>query len=500
MDGHRRLLAGPQGRRRGGNRHHRYRHPSQQVGRGGTAIDPAPGPTRAIAVAALCFGTIAVQFDSAVNIAFPDLVRAFALPIPDIQWIVIAYTLTYAALMLVFGRAGDIFGHRAVFLLGAAISAVAFALCAISTAYGWLLAARVLQGVGAALALSCGPALITSLYAEEHRARVLSLYTLLIGFGGAIAPVVGGLLVERWGWPAVFAFRVPLALAALAAGFALPAGKARAVREGFDGWGAALLVLAIAVIVLALNQLQGRDQLLLSLALLGGSAVLGAAFVWREVSVDHPIIDVRYFRDADFALLNVAHMLLNLAGFAIFLLAPFYLHAVGNLSAPAAGLVLAASPIGLILGAPAAARLAGAIHARRMALIGAALSATGLLAISLLGDRLSLLILVLASSLQGFGVGLFQVAYFDIATATLPKKDRGVAGSLVLMTRTVGIVMGASVLMLAFRALSEAGSTDAGQGSLLAGFSGAFAIAGSISLLVVVLALARGWARKDGRA
>src|SRR5262245_9021547 len=80
------------------------------------------GARRAIAVGALCLGTIAVQFDSAVNIAFPDLVRSFALPIPDIQWIVIAYTLTYAALMLVFGRAGDIFGHRAIFLCGAATS------------------------------------------------------------------------------------------------------------------------------------------------------------------------------------------------------------------------------------------------------------------------------------------------------------------------------------------------------------------------------------------
>ena len=205
---------------------------------------------------------------------------------------------------------------------------------------------------------------------------------------------------------------------------------------------------------------------------------------------------MRYFRDADFSLLNVAHTLLSLAGFTIFLLAPFYLDAIGNLSAPVAGLVLAAAPLGLILGAPAAARLSGAIHPRRMALIGAALSAVGLLAISLLGDRLSLVILMLASSLQGFGMGLFQVAYFDIATATLPKENRGVAGSLVLMTRTVGLVMGASVLMLAFRGLSEAAG-GTGHAALLAGFSGAFAIAGSISLAVVLAALLRGWAGRE---
>lgn len=447
---------------------------------------------RPLAVAALCLGTLAVQFDSAVNVAFPDLVRAFALPIPEIQWIVIAYTLTYAALMLVFGRVGDIFGHRRIFLMGAAASVVAFVLCAIAGAYGLLLAARVLQGIGAALTLSCGPALITSLYAEERRAQVLSLYTLLIGLGGGLGPIVGGVLVERYGWPAVFTFRAPIALAAFAAGFALPQGSTRSTREGFDGFGALLLVLAIAALLLALNALHG--QILASVTLFAAAALLGLALAWHEGRIAHPIIDTRYFRDADFALLNVAHTLLGLAGFAIFLLAPFYLDAIGNLSAPAAGMVLAGGPLGLILAAPSAARLSGAIHPRRMALIGAVCSAVGLFAISLLGAQLSLVILILASWLQGFGMGLFQVAYFDIATATLPKENRGVAGSLVLMTRTVGIVMGASVLTLAFRGLSEASGLS-GNAALLAGFSGAFAIAGGISLAVVAAALLRGWGR-----
>lgn len=466
-------------------------------------LPPISTAKRAWSVAALCLGTIAVQFDSAVNIAFPDLVRAFALPIPEIQWIVISYTLTYAALMLVFGRVGDIFGHRTIFLLGVAGSALAFMLCAMSPTYGWLLAARVLQGVSAALTLSCGPALITNLYPEERRAQVLSLYTLLIGLGGALGPVVGGFLVERWGWPSVFAFRTPIALTALAAGFAVPATMLRKTREGFDAIGALLLVLTISMVLLALNQLQQPGRLPMSLGLLGISALLAFGFAKQEGRIAHPIIDVRFFRDADFSLLNVAHTLLNLAGFAIFLLAPFYLNAIGGLSAPVAGLVLAAAPIGLIVSAPAATRLARAIHPRRMATMGAASSAIGLTIISLLGSssgdvlsaQWSLAILILASLLQGFGVGLFQVAYFDIATAALPKENRGVAGSLVLMTRTVGLVMGASILMLAFQGLSGAADhSDDGQ-ALLAGFSGAFAIAASISFSVVALALLRGWAR-----
>lgn len=451
---------------------------------------------RPLAVAALCLGTIAVQFDSAVNIAFPDLVKSFALPIPDIQWIVIAYTLTYAALMLVFGRIGDIYGHRRIFLCGALTSVAAFVLCTLAPTYPLLLAARVLQGVGAALTLSCGPALLTSLYTEDRRAQVLSLYTLLIGLGGGLGPIIGGLLVERFGWPSVYAFRAPIALLAFIAGLALPAAASSARREGFDVAGALLLVLSIAAMLLALNGLQGRDQLPATIALFAASILLGAAFAWHEGHIAHPIIDIKYFRDADFSLLNVAHTLLGLAGFAIFLLAPFYLNAVSKLSAPIAGLVLAAGPLGMVLSAPVAARLSRAIHSRRMALIGAVFSAAGLFTISLLAGQMNLALLVIACWMQGFGMGLFQVAYFDIATATLPKENRGVAGSLVLMTRTLGIIMSASLLSLAFRALSDAAG-GTGNAALLAGFSGAFAIAGSISLLVVVLALLRGWARRD---
>src|SRR3984957_160433 len=117
-------------------------------------------------------GTLVVPFDSSVNVAFPHIIRGFDLAIPAIQWVVIAYTLTYAALTLVFGRAGDMLGYRRIFQMGNVIGAVAFLLCAAAPGYSWLLGARVMQGVGAALALSCGPALATSLYPEDETTRV----------------------------------------------------------------------------------------------------------------------------------------------------------------------------------------------------------------------------------------------------------------------------------------------------------------------------------------
>ena len=121
-------------------------------------------------------GTLIVPLDRAVNIAFPDITTDFSIAISDIQWVVLSYVLTYAALMLVFGKLGDMFGHRRIFLIGLALSAVAFIACALAPAFHWLLLARLLQGIGAALVLSCGPALATALFPESRCAGSGCLY------------------------------------------------------------------------------------------------------------------------------------------------------------------------------------------------------------------------------------------------------------------------------------------------------------------------------------
>ena len=443
-------------------------------------------------------GTLVVPFDSSVNVAFPHIIRAFDLPIPAIQWVVIAYTLTYAALTLVFGRVSDMLGYRRIFLIGCAWSTIAFLLCAAAPTYSWLLGARVMQGVGAALALSCGPALATSLYPESERTRVLGLYTMAFGIGGALGPVLAGHLVAHFGWSAVFWFRAPIAFAAFLLTWRLPAtaphGSAR-----FDAPGATLLVASITALLLALNQLNHLGHSALWFVVATAVTVSTAAgFILREFRTPQPIIDLRYFRDLDFSLVNAAHVLLNLAGFSIMLLVPFYLDRVARLSIPVGGLVLAASPIGIMLSAPIAGRLAASVPPRRLALLGAAAMAIAQIAIGLAGDQPNIPLLWLSMFLQGCGIGLFQVAYFDIATATIPREDRGVAGSLVMMTRTVGVVTAATVLMLMFQSLREAASArgETPDEAFLIGFQGAFHIAAAIPVLVVIAALLRGWARR----
>jgi MFS family permease len=461
--------------------------------RSGSFAEQHPG----FGVFVVGLGTLVVPFDSSVNVAFPHIVRGFDLAIPQIQWVVIAYTLTYAALTLVFGRAGDMLGYRRIFQMGNVSGALAFLLCAAAPSFGWLLGARVLQGIGAALALSCGPALATSLYPEHERPRVLGLYTMMFGVGSVLGTIVAGELVNAFGWRAVFWFRAPIALLAFALTWTFPPPTSRH-QQRFDSPGAALLVLAITGLLLALNQLRIVEQSPWGCAAATLVTIVSAAgFIRRESSTAQPIIDLRFFRDADFALVTAAHAALSLAGFSIMLLVPFYLDRLGGLSIPMTGLALASSPLGIMLAGPVAGRLARTVSPRRLALIGAIAMAAAQISISLADTPANITMLGASMFLQGVGVGLFQVACFDISTSVIPREDRGVAGSLVMMTRTVGVVTGATTLMLVFQTVQFRG---AGHGlesgaAFLAGFHAAFQIAAVLPVLVVLAGWWRGWAR-----
>ena len=236
--------------------------------------------------------------------------------------------------------------------------------------------------------------------------------------------------------------------------------------------------------LLALNQLQHIHERSLGFPAAALACVLATVgFIVQERRTQRPIIDLRFFRDFDFSLLNAGHAALSLAGFSVLLLVPFYLSRFGGLTAYATGLLLACSPAGTVVAAPLAARLTARVSPRLLALLGAGGMAIGQVLIGTADATPNIPLLAAAMVLQGFGVGLFQVAYFDIVTASIPRSDRGVAGSLVMMTRTLGTVTGATVLMLLFQTWrdSRAGGRCAEVPAFLAGFGFTFRAGGGIA-------------------
>lgn len=425
----------------------------------------------------LGLGTAVVPLDSALNIAFPAMTAHFAIPLPRIQWVVICYVLTYGSLMLGVGRLGDIFGHALVFRAGLAWSALAYLLNAAAPSFEWMLLCRVFQGIGAALVISCGPALATGLFPEAQRARALSLYALLFALGSVLGPSLGGLMLDAFGWPAVYWFRTPIALAALVLLRGLPPRR-EGPREPFDLAGAALLALGIAALLLAVNQAR-HGWPALGFGALFALAVLGFRRQYRRSA--RPVLALHHFRLPGFARLNLANALVNLAGFSVLLFVPYYLTGIAGLLAGVGGFVLAASAAGTMAASALAGWLLARAAAPRVAQAGALVVAAGLGAMALWGQGTPLALVVLALALHGAGLGLLQVAYTDIVTATLPRADRGVAGSLAMMTRTIGVVAAASLLTLLFARLAGA------PPAFLAGFTPVFALAAALALASALL-------------
>ena len=421
-------------------------------------------------------GAAIAPLDTAVNIAFPAITRGFALEVGDIQWVVIAYVLTYSSLLLAFGRIGDILGHAAIFRLGLAWSTVALLLCAAAPGFGWLLAARVLQGIGAGLVLSCAPALATSLYPEERRTRVLGVFTMIAAIGSTLGPFVGGALTAVWDWPAVFWYRAPIALAVLLLLRDLPAPAGAGERQPLDLAGAALLVLALVGLLLGLNRLGPFS----GLALWAVAALAAAGFVRQELTAPQPVLDLRVFRTPGFLGLNLANGLVSFAAFAVWLLVPFYLARATTLPLSLAGAVLATGSIGAVIASPLGGWLVGRISAERFAFAGALLVGIGLWLIGSWQEGSSVILLIAALLLQGVGLGCFQLAYTDIVLATLPPANRGVAGSLAMVTRTIGTAAAASMMALVFQSL------EAGLGFLPA-FRRSFEFAALLPLAVAAL-------------
>jgi|HubBroStandDraft_4_1064222.scaffolds.fasta_scaffold04463_3 MFS family permease len=439
-------------------------------------------------------GTSVVPLDTAVNIAFPEITGSFGLPVEMIQWVVICYVLTYSSLMLAFGRVGDIWGHGRVFRIGLLWSSFAYLLCAAAPNYGWLLFCRFLQGLGASLIVSCAPALVTGLFPEDRRSRAVGMFTLMYAIGSAAGPLLGGLLVQSWGWPAVFWFRAPLALIALVFPAQTQTTPRRSVREPVDIIGAILLALGISTLLLTLNRVQHlKGQEFLAFLLLATATTCLFGFFHWEKRVAQPIVNLGLFRAGGFAGLNIASVLIYLTSFSVLLLGPYYLVRLTGLSAIIAGGVLGASFVGSLIASPLAGWAVERVPAGRVAALGASVCAAGLVLIGswepgAAGQAITILGTLM---LQGFGVGLFQVAYMDIVMRTLPRHHRGVAGSIAMLSRSVGVVTGATLLTLIFHTIEATRLADGYMpaASFLTGFRATFWSAGAVAGLASLLVL-----------
>lgn len=453
-----------------------------------------------LAVALASLSALLGSLDSSVNIAFPAISAAFALEVTLMQWVVVSYVLTYASLLLGCGRLADVGGHGRVLTWGLAGSALAFLCCGLAPTFAWFLAARMLQGIAAALVFAAAPALVTLAVPAEARGRALGIFQMSAAAGFALGPPLGGVLVDGFGWRAVYLFRVlPAVLLAV-----LAAGQPRPVHEKhddqrFDLLGALTLAGSIAGFLLAVSR--GRDLGWTSpvvLSLLIGASVCFAGFLATESRVGAPVVDLNLFRRPAFTIANLLNVLANCAMFAIWLLVPYYI--VNALGYPAAigGLLLLPTPLATALAAPLAGRLSDRLGTHRLSTLGLGVEVLGLWCISRLDAGSGYMSIALALSLVGLGLGMFQTPNMSFVMGAIPRAQQGVAGGMSQMMRTLGVVLGVTGASMLFssRQVVHAGRLHLAQAgdpqNFIPAFQDVFLVSAAVCLVAFGLSLLRG--------
>ena len=424
--------------------------------------------------------------DTSVNIAFPAIIQSFDIPVEAIQWIILCYVLTYASLLLGVGRLADAIGHRRVFLGGLVVSVAGLIACSFTQSFTSFLLARSLQGVGAALVLGAGPALATLSFPERARPRVVGIYTLLFAAAAAGGPLLGGILVDHWGWSAVFWYRIPIALVALlwVSLFVPPLPQSIGQEIGspqFDAKAALLVALVCLCTLFFIHRVQHLG--LTAGQTLGGlsMAVLCSIYLIRQQRrAITPLIPLYVLRQGRFLLANLSHALVQWACFTVFLLVPFYLVNHLGYDPRLGGVLLAIGPLGTALAAPMAGRWVYRTPTETVPLLGTGLIILGLGGIALGSENHDVLVFALCLLVQGVGLGLFQVANMDFIMAILPRTNQGVAGSLTMTMRTLGVVTGASVGTLLFTHFQD---PSISEGAFAHAFSNTFAVATGIAVV-----------------
>ena len=385
---------------------------------------------------------------SSVNIALPSIGKEFAMNAISLSWVPSAYILSSAALLVPFGRVADLYGRKKVFNYGVLIYTVSSFLLALSYSAGMVIGLRVVQGIGAAMIFAPGVAILTSVFPDGERGRVLGINIAAVYIGLSLGPVVGGFLTQHFGWRSLFIFNVPLGLMILFLTFWKLKGEwAESKGEPFDFIGAVVYGLTLVSIMYGFSLLPGvKGYGLILFGILG----IFALIKW-EVNVKHPLLDVNLFRkNAVFAFSNLAALINYSATFAVSFLLSLYLQYIKGLTPQEAGLILIAQPTLQAICSPIAGRLSDKVEPRMVASVGMALTILGLFSFVFLSQGTTVGFIILNLALLGLGFGLFSSPNTNAIMSSVDKRYYGVASATLGTMRMVGQMFSMGIAMLIF--------------------------------------------------
>ncbi|KPG95562.1 MFS transporter [Pseudomonas sp. RIT-PI-q] len=454
------------------------------------ADNAPPTPSVRWALASLSLSMLLSSLGTSIaNVGLPTLTQVFGASFQHVQWVVIAYLLAITTLIVSVGRLGDLTGRRRLLLIGIGVFTLASALCGFAPSLPLLIAARTLQGLGAAIMMALTMAFVGETVAKAKTGSAMGLLGTMSAIGTASGPSLGGLLIAGYGWRAIFLITVPLGLLTLVLAHRyLPADrqKPKAARAGFDPVGTLLLALTLAAYALAMTLGRGSFGWLNIALLLAALLGLGM-FLMTETRVASPLIRLAMFRDPVLSCSLGMSTLVATVMMATLVVGPFYLSQALGLDAVGVGLVLSVGPFVAALTGVPAGRIADRFGAPRMTLAGLSTMAIGCLMLALLPLTFGIAGYIAPMVVITLGYAVFQTANNTAVMADVAPDQRGVISGLLNLSRNLGLITGASAMGAVFALASAAVDISTARPDVV---SGGMRITFAVALLLIAAALA----------
>ena len=417
---------------------------------GGRADARWPGghPRRRRILLVLCLSLLIVVIDNTIlNTALPTLARVLHAGTSSLQWITDAYTLCFAALLIPAGALGDRFGRRRSLIAGLTVFALGSAAAAFAAGTGELIGARVVMGLGATFVMPATLSILNAVFPPKERAQAIAAWSAVAGAAIVIGPTLGGLLLSHFWWGSVFLINLPLAAVALAGVVLIVPETADPARSRFDIPGVVLVAGALFAIVDAIIEAPGRGWTGPVTLGLGGAGVAAlAAFVWWELRISDPLIDLRVFTSRAFSAAAGAVTVIFFALFGSLFLLTQFLQLVQGYSPLAAGVRALPFALAMAAASPVSPLLAERFGTRVIMPGGMALMGLGLADLSTAGVHTAYPLIAVAVAIMGAGMGLVMAPASNTIMTTVPAHQAGAGSAINDTIREVGGALGIAIV------------------------------------------------------
>ncbi len=433
---------------------------------------------RWLALGVLCVSLLAIVVDNTiVNVALPTLARELDADVSQLQWVVDAYTLVFAALLLLAGALGDRFGRRRTLLSGLAVFGLASAAAAYSGGVDLLIVSRALMGAGAAFIMPATLSLVISIFPDpRERAMAVGIWAATAGLGVALGPVVGGVLLEHFWWGSIFIVNIPLCVLAIVVGRRVIPESRDPVARRIDWTGAALSGVGLLAFVWAVIEAPAKGWTSPPVLAAGALAMVAAfAFVVQQRRATEPLLDLRLFKDPRFTAASATIMVLFFSLFGFLFLSTQYLQFVLGYSPSAAGLRVLPYAGAMIVFAPLSAKLVRHFGTKRVVTTGMLLFSAGLAVAATVDTGYGPLAVALL--LMGAGMGLAGAPATESIMGSLPPERANIGSAVNDTTRELGGALGVAIVGSIMSSLYSAQLPDAADESLAVAVQGSAVVA-----------------------